>query len=123
MAFYDEMAAVAHELLADPDYGGPITLTRVTPGGYDADTGTTTGDVTTTWAGTGAKFDYVQDEIDGTRVRAGDQRVYLSTVGIVNPQTGDTLTIDGVVLNVVASRPLKPAQTAVLYDVQVRGVI
>lgn len=121
MAFYDEMAALADELLGE--YGAPALLTRVTPGGYDPDTGTTTPDVTTTWDGTGAAFDYEQDDIDGTKIRQGDQRVYMSVAGVVNPQTGDTLTIDGVVLNVVISRALKPASTAVLYDVQVRGVI
>ena len=121
MAFYDEMAALADELLVE--FGAPATLTRVTPGAYDPATGTTTPDVTTTWTGTGAKFDYEQRAIDGTNIRTGDQRVYLSNVGIVNPQTGDTLTIGGVVLNVVASRPLKPASTDVLFDVQCRGVI
>jgi hypothetical protein len=121
MAFYDEMSAVADEILEE--FGAPATLTRVTPGGYDPATGGTTPDVTTTWTGTGAKFDYEQKDVDGTNIRTGDQRVYLSTVGIVNPQTGDTLTIGGVVLNVVASRPLKPASTDVLFDVQVRGVI
>jgi hypothetical protein len=120
-AFYDEVSAIADELLVE--FGAPALLTRVTPGSYDPATGTTTGDVTTTWTGTGAKFDYEQKDVDGTKVREGDQRVYLSTVGIVNPHTGDTLTIGGVVLNVVVSRQLKPASTAVLYDVQVRGVI
>ena len=38
MAFYDEMAAIADELLIE--YGAPALLTRVTPGGYDPDTGT-----------------------------------------------------------------------------------
>jgi hypothetical protein len=119
--FYEDMAATAHELLTE--FGGPAALTRVTPGSYDPDTGTTTGDVTTTWNATVACFEYAQVEIDGTRIRHGDQRAYMSVVGVVNPQTGDTLTVNGVVLNVVASRPLKPASTAVLYDVQVRGVI
>jgi len=121
MAFYDEIAALADELLVE--FGGPAVLTRVTPGGYDPGTGTTTGDVTTAWNATVACFEYEQVEIDGTKIRQGDQRVYMSVIGIVNPQTGDTLTVNGVVLNVVASRPLKPASTAVLYDVQVRGVI
>lgn len=121
MAFYDEMAAVSDDILKE--FGAPATLTRVTPGGYDPATATTTSDVTTTWTGTGAKFDYRQNEIDGTKIRQGDQRVYLSVVGIVNPQSGDTLTIGGTVYSVVESRPLQPALIAVLFDVQVRGVL
>lgn len=118
--FYDEMAAIAHELLTE--FGGPVSLRRTVPGAYDPATGTTTADVTTTWPGTGARFDYEQKDIDGTRVRSGDQRVYLSVVGVVEPLTGDKVLIGSAELTVVASRPLKPASTAVLYDVQVRGV-
>lgn len=118
--FYDETAAVADEILKE--FGTAVTVTRVTPGSYDPATGATTGDVTTTWTGTGARFEYAQREQDGTRIRIGDQRVYLSVVGIVNPQSGDTLTIGGTVFNVVESRPLQPALTAVLFDVQIRGV-
>ncbi|MDN8612795.1 hypothetical protein [Variovorax ginsengisoli] len=119
--FYDEMAAVADEILKE--FGGPAVLSRVTPAAYDPTTGTTTGETTTTWPATGAKFDYEQNDIDGTKIRQGDQRVYLSTIGVVNPQTGDTLTIAGTAYNVVASRPLQPALVAVLFDVQVRGVL
>lgn len=120
MAFYDEMADLADELLTE--FGGPAVLTRVTTGTYDPTTGTTTGNVTTTWNATCACFEYAQVQIDGTSIRQGDRVVYLSTAGIVNPQTGDTLTIGGVVLNVVASRPLRPASTDVLFEVQARGV-
>lgn len=118
--FYDETAAIADEILKE--FGAAVVLTRVTPGGYDPATGTTTGDVTTTWTGTGARFDYRQNEVDGTKIRQGDQRAYLSVVGIVNPQSGDKLTMGGTEFNVVESRPLQPALVAVLFDVQVRGV-
>lgn len=119
--FYVEMAALADELLRE--FGGPAMLARVTPGGYDPATGSTTAPTTQTWDGVGAKFDYEQRDIDGTLVRQGDQRVYLSVVGMASPQTGDKLTVDGVQLSVVASRPLRPASVSVLHDVQVRGVL
>lgn len=118
--FYEETAAVADEILKE--FGAPVTLTRVTPGSYDPAAGTTTGDVTTTWTGVGARFDYEQRAIDGTNIRQGDQRVYLSVAGIVNPQSGDTLTMGGKTFNVVESRPLQPALVAVLFDAQIRGV-
>jgi hypothetical protein len=118
---YAGIAADVNGILAE--FGAPAILSRTVPGSYDATTGTTTADVTTTYTGTGAKFEYESRAIDGSLIRQGDQRVYLSTVGIVNPQTGDTLTIGGTVYNVVASRPLQPALTAVLYDAQIRGVL
>lgn len=120
MAFYDDLAADADSLISE--FGASVTLTRVTPAAYDPTTGNTTGETTATWTGKGVKFDYAQRDQDGTRIRFGDQRVYLSVVGIVNPQSGDTLTIGGKVFTVVESRPLQPALTAVLFDVQVRGV-
>ena len=120
MTFYSGLAGTADRLLKK--YGAPATLTRSVPGAYDPATGTTAAPTVTAYTGTGAKFDYAQRDIDGTLIKQGDQRVYLAVVGIVQPQTGDRLTIAGVAFTVAASRPLQPALTAVLHDVQVRGV-
>lgn len=117
---YGEMAALADEILLE--FGAPVILTRTTPGAYDPATGTTGGPVSTPYTGTGAAFDYEAKDIDGTLIKAGDRRVYLSTAGIVAPRTGDTLAIAGAALTVVAVRPLQPALLAVLFDVQCRGV-
>lgn len=120
MTFYTGIAATAHRLLTQ--FGGPVTLTRTVPGAYNPATGQTDPATTTTYSGTGAKFDYSQRDIDGTLIRMGDQRVYMSVEGMTTPQTGDTLTAGGRTFQVVASRPLNPAGTVVLHDVQVRGV-
>lgn len=120
MSFYAEVAAIAHDVLSE--FGAPAILTRIGVAVYDPATGVATPPAPLVYTGTGAKFDYEQKDIDGTLIRQGDQRVYLSTVGIVQPQTGDTLTIAGDVFHVVASRPLQPALVAVLHDVQVRGI-
>lgn len=121
MSFYSEIADTATEILTE--FGAPAILTRSVPGTYDPTTGATAAPVVTTYNGIGAKFDYSQRDIDGTQIKFGDQRFYLSTAGIVQPQTGDTLTIAGTVFDVIASRPLQPALTAVLHDVQIRGVL
>lgn len=115
--FYEDMAATAVELLAE--FGAAVTLNRITPGAYDPATGTTV-NVSTPYAGTGAKFDYEQKEIDGTNIRTGDQRVYMAPDLAVTPQTGDTLTIGAQVWQVIASRPLDPAGVVVLHDCQIR---
>jgi hypothetical protein len=121
MPFYSDLATTVDRLIRQ--FGAPVTLTRVTPGAYDADAGVTTGDTTATWTGgAGAVFEYEQRDIDGTLIRRGDQRCYISTVGIETPRSGDTLTLNSDVFNVVASRPLQPALTAVLHDVQIRGL-
>lgn len=117
MTLYSDLAATAVELLAE--FGAPVTLVRVTPGAYDPETGTST-QTTTSHAGTGVKLDYQQDEIDGTLIRRGDQRVYMAPDLAVTPRTGDTLTIGGESWQVIESRPLAPAGAVVLHDVQVR---
>lgn len=120
MAFdYTAVAIDAAELLAE--FGAPVTLTRITPGGvYDPDTATVPL-TTTTHTANGVKLDYEQRHIDGTTILQGDQRVYLDPLIAEAPQTGDTLTVGAEVFTVVASRPLAPAGVVVLHDVQIRA--
>lgn len=70
----------------------------------------------------GVKLDYKQNEIDGTVILQGDQRVYISPEAESTPQTGDILIVSGSRYRVMESRPLSPAGKVVLHDVQVRGV-
>lgn len=114
---YAEMAATAAELLAE--FGAPVTLTRITPGTYDPDTGTVAS-TTAAHTANGVKLDFEQRHIDGTNILQGDQRVYLDPLIAATPQAGDTLTVGAKVFTVVASRPLAPAGVVVLHDVQVR---
>ena len=111
-------AATAARLLAR--FGAPVTVTRETPGAYDPETGANGDGATETWALSGVKLDYSQREIDGTNIRVGDQRVYMSAVAGLDPQAGDALTLGEEVWRVVVPRTLAPAGVAVLLDVQVR---
>lgn len=120
MSFYSDMASTAHAMLVE--FGAPAILTRSVPGAYDPTTGAPGAATVTSYTGTGAVFEYQQKDIDGTLIQYGDQRAYLSTVGIINPQTGDTLTFNGVAFQVIASRPLQPALVSVLFDCQLRGL-
>lgn len=66
--------------------------------------------------------DYTQREIDGTRIKAEDKRVYISAVGLeIEPALSDRLVEpDGNVYKVIQGRPLRPAGTTVLWELQVR---
>lgn len=99
--------------------GMSMTLTRIDPGVYDANTGTVS-NAETTYTGFGLALNYSQRDIDGTLIRQSDQRVYLDPLISATPQPGDTLTIGTEIFNVVASRPLSPAGVVVLHDVQIR---
>ncbi len=121
MAFdYDEIASEALELLTD--FGSTATLGRVTTGAYDPATGSAT-TTSTPETVTCAIFDYPLRVIDGTRILTGDKQALMSAVGVLPPKPGDTLTWQSTVYTVVTSKPLAPAGTDVLHDVQVRGAV
>lgn len=102
------------------DAGAPITLKRKIDGEYDTTTGDVLEDRVTSYVGQGVKVDYTAREIDGTRVRAGDARVYLSVTGMVAPRTGDLLILNGEPWTVVNADTLQPGAITLLYDVQAR---
>lgn len=120
MSIYERLAATSRRLLEQ--FGTSAVLTRTTPGSYDPATGATGAATTTTYACYAARFDYAQHDIDGTLVRAGDQRIYLDVQDTVMPRTGDTMTLGGRTYTVVTARAIDPALTAVLYEVQARGL-
>ncbi|QHJ00114.1 hypothetical protein GT347_20300 [Xylophilus rhododendri] len=102
--FYDDLAATAVELLEE--LGQEIALAR---GGLR-------------FSAAGVALDYAQRDIDGSRIKWGDRRVYVAPDLGTAPVSGDQLRLaDGTVLLVIASRPLAPDGTIVLHDVQVRG--
>ena len=122
MSFYSNAASTANKLLVK--FGQPVTLTQITEGAYDPNTGTVVS-AGTTYVGSGALFDYAQREIDGTLVQQTDRKLYLSAKQINGqampvPQTQDTVTVGSAVYSVVRSMPLNPAGTDVLFEAQVR---
>lgn len=121
MSFYDSLGAMATRLLGK--YGQTATLTRSTAGAYDTTDGATDAATSTDHACVAAVFDYAQREIDGTQIRQGDRRVMLqATGGVPMPRTGDALTIGSLAYTIVAARTVNPGGTAVVHEVQARGV-
>jgi len=113
---YTDDQAMATEMIAEA--GTTMTLTRETAGVYVPATGgfTTT---STTYTVKGVKLNYKSKDIDGTLVKAGDMKV-LMAAGVVEPQTTDLLTIGGVVWAIIFTQALEPAETPILYTLQVR---
>ena len=68
-----------------------------------------------------AVLDYENREIDGTRIQTGDKKVLVSAVGLSpEPTTVDRIAISGEEHSVMSVKPLSPAGTVVLYEVQAR---
>lgn len=117
-AFYDDIAAVADELLTE--FGQVCTLSATTTGDYDPATGGAS-TTTTSQAVTAAVFDYPQRFIDGTLILTGDKRVLVSPTGLTSdPKPGDVLNAAGTDYNVVNAKGIAPAGIAVLWILQVR---
>ncbi|MFP1634091.1 hypothetical protein ACLB6G_20365 [Zhengella sp. ZM62] len=112
---YTRPEATAQRLIAK--FGQSVTLTKVTKVWNDWNPGVNL----TEYSATGAVMDYADREIDGTVIKAGDKRVYLSTEGLtVEPDTTDTLTVGGVVHSIIRVDPLNPGGTVVMWTLQVR---
>ena len=125
MTFYTRLQATANRLLKGK--GQSITLTKITAGTYNPETGGFTGAGTSTQTAYGAIFDYGTKQIDGTLIKAGDKQLLLSAVktdgtALTAPVLGDTVSIGGVVYTLV--EPLKevsPAGTVVMYECNLRA--
>lgn len=119
---YARTVATAARLLAR--FGQTVTLTVVSEGAYDPEAGAAT-NTSAAYTGKGLPGSYAQRDINGTSIQATDVKLYLSplqTSGAVmpTPATGDKMTVASVVYGVIDSRPMSPAGTVVLHEVQLR---
>jgi len=116
---YAETAALAAELLSE--FGATGTLTRSTPGEYDADEGEMA-TTPTTQPVTACMFPYGDRYTDGANILATDRQAFISALGVtMEPRAGDVLTWGGEAYSVVKVKNLAPARVNVLFECQVRS--
>lgn len=119
-AFYDEMAAVAVELLADAEFGATLSLTRTTGGTLNPVTGVISGASTSTLSVHAAEMQINQEfaKLLGGTVEQNDKLI------IADPQVQllltDKITLDGALYGMVKIVPYNPAGTPVAYLAQLR---
>lgn len=101
--------------------GAPAVLTRAVTGDYDPTIAEPDDGGTQVYNTFAVRAEYKNSEIDGTRIVAGDVRLYVSPALATEPAPGDVITFDGVDWLVVSSRPIKPATIVACHDVQVRN--
>lgn len=114
---YGPIQATAKRLI--DRFGRDMTLRARSHGTYNPATATVTR-TQTDYPAIGYLDQYAQEDIDGTLIQVGDQRVIMSPTVPVEPKTGDALVIDSDEWEIVRSQPLKPATTLLLYELQVR---
>ena len=116
---YAQTELTASRLIAK--FGRDVTLTKVTTGSYDINTGSVT-NTTTTSTVKCADF-AVKGEFDneGTLIKSTDRYALISGGSATSISTDDKLTIGGVIYAVIAVKLLAPSGVNVLYKAYIRS--
>jgi len=119
MTFYQEMADLAAELLANDEFGetGLIRRLSISGGGPSDKTGGTRTE--TDYVCQLAAFPVDESDVDGTLVKAGDFRVLVAPLEIV-PTTTDKVVCSQGVLTIVDPGQYDPAGTVTHYRMLAR---
>jgi hypothetical protein len=122
MAFYDEMAVMALEMITE--FGQPVTISKTEPGEYDPETGGISPGATVEQISQGMMFDFTGQEFqNNSLIKQGDKKLKIAAQGLEwVPDLLNKVIIQGRTWSIVP--PLKevnPAGTPILYELQVRS--
>ena len=117
MTFYADIEGAAQDMLRE--FGRQCFIVK--PGAETGAEYNPTIGAGTPQAFTAVLTDYRQGERDGTLVQINDRRAIVSTEGLaVVPTPQDRFRIDGKDFEIVSVSPVQPAETVVIYKLQVR---
>jgi hypothetical protein len=122
MAFYDEMAVMALELITE--FGQPIILRDTVKGLYDPSTGKTGPDTVTERTAQGIMLDFTGQEFQtNSLIKVGDKKLKIAASGLISPPTLlSKAVIQGKTWSIVPPlKEINPAGTPLLYEMQVRS--
>lgn len=122
MAFYDEMAVMALEMITE--FGQPVTISKTEPGEYDPETGGESPEATIEQTAQGILLDFTGQEFqNNSLIKQGDKKLKIAAQGLEwVPDLLNKVIIQGRTWSIVP--PLKevnPAGTPILYELQVRS--
>jgi hypothetical protein len=122
MSFYDEMAALALEMITE--FGQAVTIQATAPGEYDPETGTAAPGVVTEQAAQGLLIDFTgQEFLTNTLIKQGDKKLKIAAQGLLwVPDLLNTVVAQGRTWSIVPPlKEINPAGTPILYELQVRA--
>lgn len=122
MAFYDEMAAMALEMIAE--FGQPVTIRSITVGEYDPDTGSTPPDTVIEQTAQGILVDFTGQEFqNNSLIKQGDKKLKIAAQGLAwVPDLLNKVIAQGRTWSIVPPlKEINPAGTPILYELQVRS--
>jgi hypothetical protein len=122
MAFYDEMAVMALEMITE--FGQPVTISKTEPGEYDPEIGGDSPGATIEQTAQGILLDFTGQEFQSNSlIRQGDKKLKIAAQGLEwVPDLLNKVIIQGRTWSIVP--PLKevnPAGMPILYELQVRS--
>ncbi|WEJ03502.1 hypothetical protein N2A98_15220 [Pseudomonas sp. FJ2-5-13] len=122
MAFYDEMAVMALEMITE--FGQHVTISKTEPGEYDPETGGEAPGATVEQTAQGILLDFTGIEFqNNSLIKQGDKKLKIAAQGLTwVPGLLDKVVAQGRTWSIVP--PLKevnPAGTPILYELQVRS--
>lgn len=131
MSFYDEMAELTLELIAE--FGQTVILRDETPGEFDPVTGGSTPSVIIDQPAQAILQDYGLQQSGtsyaaGTEIRQGDKKIMVAalttiegqSVQLTPPQLSTKVIAGGIVWTIVNIKEINPAGTPLLYEIQGR---
>lgn len=122
MAFYDDMAAMALDMITE--FGQPVIISKTEPGEYDPDIGGESPGATVEQTAQGILLDFTGQEFqNNSLIRQGDKKLKIAAQGLAwVPGLLDKVVAQGRTWSIIP--PLKevnPAGTPILYELQVRS--
>lgn len=122
MAFYDEMAAMALDLITE--FGQPVALRDTVKGSYNPATGANTPDTVSERTAQGILLDFTGQEFQANSlIKTGDKKLKIAASGLATPPTLlSKVVIQGKTWSIVPPlKDINPAGTPLLYELQVRA--
>ena len=122
MAFYDEMAVMALEMITE--FGQPLTIRDIKPGEYDPETGAAGPDTVSEQTAQGILLDFTGLEFqNNSLIKQGDKKLKVAAQGLAwAPDLLNKVIIQGRTWSIVPPlKEISPAGTPILYELQVRS--
>jgi len=122
MAFYDEMAVMALEMITE--FGQPVTIRAIAVGEYDPETGSAPPDSITEQTAQGILLDFTGQEFqNNSLIKQGDKKLKIAALGLEwAPDLLNKIIVQGHTWSIVPPlKEINPAGTPILYELQVRS--
>jgi hypothetical protein len=122
MAFYDEMAVMALDMITE--FGQSVTIRKLEPGEYDPETGSAGPDTITDQTAQGILLDYSGQEFqNNSLIKQGDKKLKIAAQGLDwAPDLLNKIIVQGRTWSIVPPlKEINPAGTPILYELQVRS--